>query len=314
MADISGIFGGAPATTFMGLPAGSLESVAADVAILGIPNATPYPVTGSYAEGAPAAIRGAVAGHASALGHMDFDLGGPILGDGRRRVVDLGDLPTQPDDAAGNRRLITRSIATILAAGAVPVILGGDDSTPIPVLEAYAGEADAGTALTILQLDAHIDWRDEVGGERLGLSSNMRRASEMAHVGRMVQVGQRGIGSARPADHEDALRRGVRFVSARDLHAAGVGRALDEIPGGGDVFVNLDIDSLDPSIMPAVIGPAPGGLTYWQVIDLLTGVAAKARIAGFALVEFTPSRDPDGLAALTAARIVANVIGLLARG
>lgn len=308
MADISGIFGGATATTFMGLPAASLDALAADVVVVGVAHATPYPVTGPYAEGAPAAIRGAVAGHASALGHMDFDLGGPILADGRRRVVDVGDLPTRPDDAATNRDLIRRAVGTILTAGAVPVVLGGDDSTPIPVLEAYAG-----IPLTILQLDAHIDWRDEVGGERLGLSSNMRRASELPQVKRMVQVGQRGIGSARPSDHEDARRWGVRFVSAHDVHASGVGRALDAIPEGADVYVNLDIDSLDPSIMPAVIGPAPGGLTYWQTIDLLAGVAAKARIAGFSLVEFTPARDPDGLAALTAARIVANVIGLLAR-
>ncbi len=309
MADISGIFGGAAATTFMGLPAGALDALAADVVLLGVPHATPYPMTGPYAEGAPAAIRAAVAGHASALGHMDFDLGGPILGDGHRRVVDVGDLATRPDDGPGNRELIRGAIRTIRAAGAVPVVLGGDDSTPIPVLEAYAG-----TSLTILQLDAHIDWRDEVGGERLGLSSNMRRASEMSHVRRIVQVGQRGIGSARPSDHDDAVRWGVRFVSAREIHADGVDRALAEIPAGAAVYVNLDIDALDPSIMPAVIGPAPGGLGYWQTIDLLAGATAKARIVGFSLVEFTPARDPDGLAALTAARIVSDLIGLLARG
>ena len=308
MADISGIFGGPPATTFMGLPEGSLDAVDADVVLVGVPHATPYPVTGAYAAGAPAAIRAAVAGHAGALGHVDFDLGGPILGDGRRRVVDVGDLPTRLDDAIANRDRIRAAIRAILAAGAIPVVLGGDDSTPIPVLEAYAGRH-----LAILQLDAHIDWRDEVGGERLGLSSNMRRASEMAQVGPMIQVGQRGIGSARPVDRDAALQRGVRFVSAREIHASGVGPAIDAIPAGADVFVNLDIDSLDPSIMPAVIGPAPGGLTYWQVIELLTGVAGRARIAGFCLVEFTPDRDPDGLAALTAARIVANVIGLLVR-
>ena len=308
MADISGIFGGPAATTFMGLPRASIDTLVGDVVLLGIPHATPYPVTGAYAEGAPTAIRSAVAGHAGALRHMDFDLGGPILGDERRRVVDAGDLPTRPDDGPGNRVLIRTAIGAILAAGAVPVILGGDNSTPIPVLEAYVG-----TELTILQLDAHIDWRDEVGGERMGLSSNMRRASELPQVRSIVQVGQRGIGSARPSDHEAALGWGVRFVSARELHSAGVGRALDEIPAGAQVYVNLDIDALDPSIMPAVIGPAPGGLGYWQTLELLAGLTAKAKLVGFSLVEFTPARDPDGLAALTAARIVANVIGLLAR-
>ena len=309
MADISGIFGGGGATTFMGLPAASLDDLAGtDVVLLGIPHATPYAATGSYAAGSPKAIRAAVAGHAAALGHIDFDLGGPLLADSRRRVVDAGDLPTTPDDPAANRQLIRQTIEAILAAGAVPVILGGDDSVPIPVLDAYAG-----TPLTILQLDAHIDWRDEVGGERLGLSSNMRRASEMPHVERMVQVGQRWIGSARPTDHADALRWGVRFVSGRDVQVNGLGPAIEAIPAGANVYVNFDIDVLDPAIMPAVIGPAPGGLGYWQAVDLLAGVAAKAKIAGFSLVEFTPDRDRDGLAALTAARIVSNVLGLLAR-
>jgi arginase family enzyme len=83
----------------------------------------------------------------------------------------------------------------VLDRGAVPFLLGGDDSLPIPMLEAFG--AHRGKRLTILQIDAHIDWRDEVGGERLGLSSTMRRASEMGHVERIIQVGQRGIGSAR---------------------------------------------------------------------------------------------------------------------
>ena len=70
---------------------------------------------------------------------------------------------------------------------------------------------------------------------------------------------------------------------------------------------------LDPSIMPAVIGPAPGGLSYWQAIGILEGIAAKARLAAFNIVEFLPDRDIGGLGGLTAARIVANVLGLLAR-
>jgi agmatinase len=78
------------------------------------------------------------------------------------------------------------------------------------MLQALEGQGP----LTILQIDAHIDWRREVEGERWGLSSTMRRASEMAHVERIIQVGQRGMGSARPADMEDALRWGVHFIPA----------------------------------------------------------------------------------------------------
>lgn len=72
-------------------------------------------------------------------------------------------------------------------------------------------------------------------------------------------------------------------------------------------------DGLDPSIMPAVTAPAPGGLLYWQIIDLLHGLTRKANIVGVDLVEFVPEKDSNGLAALTAARIVCNIIGSLVR-
>ena len=180
---------------------------------------------------------------------------------------------------------------------------------PIPVFEACH---DRGP-LTIVQIDAHIDWREEVAKERWGLSSTMRRASEMPHVERIVQVGQRAIGSARPGDFADAKAWGVIFVPARAVHEHGIAPVLDAVPAGAQVLLTLDCDGLDPTIMPGVIAPAPGGLTYWQVIGILRGIAAKARIAAFDLVEFVPERDVAGLGALTAARIIVNVLGLLAR-
>jgi agmatinase len=309
MTDIGRIFGGGAVETFLGLPRGELGAAHGGIAILGVPAATPYAATGPYSAAAPAAIRKAVAGYAAARHHMDFDLGGVIGGGGTVPIADYGDVAFDAGDFAGNRQRITAAVSRLRGAGAVPLILGGDDSIPIPVWQAYAGEAP----LNILQIDAHIDWRDEIGGERLGLSSNMRRASEMGHIDHIVQAGQRGIGSARPSDAEDARRSGVTFVSARAIARSGIGQVIDPVPAGARVYINLDVDALDPSIMPAVIGPAPGGLTYWQVVEIITAVAARAEIVGFSLVEFVPDRDRDGLAALTAARIAINVLGLLAR-
>jgi agmatinase len=191
----------------------------------------------------------------------------------------------------------------------VPIVIGGDDSVPIPMFEAFQ---DRGR-FTIVQIDAHIDWRDEVAGERWGLSSTMRRASEMGHIEGIVQVGPRAIGSARPGDFEDAKAWGANIIPARAVHEHGIGPVLDAIRPGSEVLVTFDCDGLDPAIMPAVIGPAPGGLTYWQSIGILHGIAAKARLAGFDIVELVPERDVAGLGALTAARIVVNVLGLLAR-
>ena len=286
-----------------------LNTLAADIAIIGVPIATPYASLGTYAATSPTAIRIGAADFVSAVSHFDFDLGGPVLGDGGIKALDCGDLDGDAQDAAGNRERITKATRTILDRGAIPIVLGGDDSVPIPVFQAFKGRGE----FTVLQVDAHIDWRDEVGGERYGLSSTMRRASEMPWVKRIVQVGARGIGSARPQDFDDARGWGAHIIPAQTLHADGVSSALKLIPDSSEVLVTIDCDGLDPAIMPAVIGPAPGGLSYWQVVTLLQGVAAKARIACFDIVEFMPERDPQGLAALTAARLVCNAIGLIAR-
>ena len=175
----------------------------------------------------------------------------------------------------------------------VPFVLGGDDSVPIPVLESYCGFE--GGPISILQIDAHIDWRDDVGGERQGLSSNMRRASEMAHVGSIVQLAARGIGSARREDVQAALDYGVVFHTMRNLREPdGIARAVADLPEGVPVYVALDVDSLDPTLMPAVIGAAQGGLDYWQMMEIFEAVAARAPICGFNMVELMPSRDVNG--------------------
>jgi agmatinase len=307
---IGAMFGSQSTGTFLGLPAcPDLDTLSADVAIIGAGCATPYASVGAYCAGAPAAIRAAMAHYSATVSHHDFDLGGPLLGAGPARVADCGDLALDEMDGAANRDRIRKAATTILDCSATPVVIGGDDSVPIPLFQAFEGRG----RFTILQLDAHIDFRDEVNGERWGLSSTMRRASELSCIERIIQVGQRAVGSARPTDYNDALKAGVKFVSARQLHGDGVRRALDLVPQGADVLLTLDCDALDPSIMPAVIGPAPGGLTYWQAIDLIEGVAKRARIASFDLVEFMPARDIGGLGALTAGRIIAHVIGLMAR-
>ncbi len=308
--DAGAMYGGSRASTFMGLPGGALDGFDAGIAVLGVPCATPYGRVGAYCADAPGAIRAAMAHYAATIEHHDFDLGGPLLGGNGVKAVDLGDLACAPDDPAGNRARIHAATRTILSRGAVPVLIGGDDSVQIPNLQAFA---EAGRHV-IVQVDAHIDWRDEVDGERMGLSSTMRRAAEMGAFERIIQVGQRGTGSARPRDLADAKAAGCVFVSGQAVQEKGIGAVLELVPSGSKVVFAFDCDGLDPSIMPAVIAPTPGGLSYWQMVGLLQGVAAKARIAGFNLVEFMPARDRDGAGALVAGRILANVIGVLARG
>jgi agmatinase len=128
----------------------------------------------------------------------------------------------------------------------------------------------------------------------------------------MVQVGLRGIGSARAEEVADARAWGSRLVPAADVHRHGIARVLDLVDADASCLVTLDCDGIDPSILPAVLARAPGGLLYWQVLELLAGLAAKCRIVGFDLVEFMPSRDTTGISALTAARLVCNAIAAIA--
>ncbi|RUV41193.1 agmatinase [Mesorhizobium sp. M1A.T.Ca.IN.004.03.1.1] len=297
--------------SFLGFPDRLADGSVPRAVIFGVGHGTTYPGQDSsfYALAADA-IRAASQADAALVGNWDFDLGGPLFDDGPICCIDAGDIPTTLHDDAGNRARIEAKAREILALPAVPIIIGGDDSVPIPFL---AGFADHGP-VWILQIDAHIDWRDEVHGERYGYSSPMRRVSEMPHVAGMVQVGLRSVGSARLAEIEAAQHFGSHFVTAREVHAKGVEAALRHIPEGARVVVTLDCDGLDPGIMPGVAARTPGGLTYTQVIDLISGLRSRqARIAGFDLVEFYPPADIDGLSALTAARLLVNVIGTIVR-
>ena len=306
---LGAMFGATTAATFLNLPAATIaEGAKANIAVFGAATATPYPSVGAYCAGAPRAIRDGIANWAAARDHIDFDLGGRMLPDGVT-AVDCGDLAIDPEDAAANRAKITAAARTLIEGGAVPVVLGGDDSVPIPLFQAFEGRGP----FTVLQVDAHIDWRDEVQGIRLGLSSTMRRASEMGWIERIVQVGARGTGSARVTDFEDARAAGVTFVTGREVAMHGISAALDAIPEGTDLLITIDCDGLDPTVVPGVIGPAPGGLTYWQTVALLQGAALRAPIAAFDIVEFMPERDIQQQGALAAARLVANAIGLIAR-
>ena len=306
---IEAMFGQRDVHTFLGVPdCESIDQLSAKAAILGAPVTTPYRSAGAYCKNAPGAIRKAIAPYAANIHHVDFDLGRPIFPDGIVSAVDCGDLAYDNDDFEKNRNDLRGAVGSIIARGGVPVLLGGDDSAPIPLFEAFAGHGE----FVILQVDAHIDWRDEVDGERFGLSSNMRRASEMAHISHIIQVGQRAIGSARPSDYQDALDWGVMFHSGHDVARYGVEPVLESVPAGANVIFALDIDGLDPSVVPGVIGRAPGGLSYWQTVELIQGVAKKARLCGFSLVEFMPESDVDGLGALVCARLVANALGMVA--
>ena len=304
----------APDTGFLGAPiASDLDRLEADVAIVGVPHGVLYrwAATTAGCADAPAAIRARSQRLARFRGHHDFDTGAPWLAtpDGPLRIVDCGDVPGEQDENAGvaNGARTEAAIRTVLERGSVPIVLGGDDSIPIPVLRAFSGRG----TLTVLQVDAHLDFRDEVDGVRDGYSSPMRRASEMAHVARIVQVGLRGIGSARPGDVDDARAAGNLLVTARELRERGVAWLTAQLPADASVFVSFDLDGLDPSVVSAVSAQAPGGLAWHEAVDLIAAVGP--RVVGAAFTELVPRLDVNATGALVVTRLVGILAGSVAR-
>lgn len=300
--------------TFLNMPlVTDLESLDADIAVLGIPYGVPYDMDGvaGGSSTAPNAIRrrSLPFGTGRFLEHYDFDHGGPLFGERPPRIVDCGDVRADPRDIPGNASRATAAVRAILERGAMPIVLGGDDSIPIPFFRAYEGRGP----LVLVQIDAHLDFRDEVNGVREGYSSPIRRASEMTWVEGIVQIGMRGVGSARPAEVEAALAHGNRIVAAREVHANGVEWLLEQVPADASYLVTIDFDGFDPSVAPGVGAPVPGGLIFDQVAGLLQGLAERGRIAGIDLVEYVPDRDVNDLTALVGTRLLTNLIGAVAR-
>lgn len=295
-----------PDPTFCGLPRAELAGLDADVAILGASHGTPYkPGTPSHAAGAPTALRAALAWYDTRRGHIDMDRGAPLMQG--IHAVDLGDVPTDPDDdGAANRAAIRDAVAAVRAAGAVPILLGGDDSVPIPFFQGFAGDT-----VWVVQVDAHLDWRHEVEGVTHGFSSTMRRASEMPQVAGIIQIGARGVGSARAGELADAVQWGAQLFPMRLVHAEGLAPVIAAVPEGARVVLNIDADGLDPSLCPGVLAPAFGGLGYQQMLDLFEGLAARSRIVGAALVEYVPAQDPAGLGGQALARLLCNLISAI---
>jgi agmatinase len=288
--------------TFLGFPSAEPENLQADVAILGVPVGVTYPTsvaTLGCAE-APSAIRTRSQRLARFVDHHDFDIDGPMLPT-PLRIVDCGDV----GDVGGTQG----AVEAILEQGAIPIVLGGDDSVPIPTLRAFAGRGP----LTVVQVDAHLDFRDSVAGVRDGYSSPMRRASEMEHVAQIVQVGLRGVGSARATDVADARAAGNLLVTARELRERGVAWLLERIATDAAVFISFDCDGLDPAVCPAVSAAAPGGLSYDEAADLLWGIARDRRLAGAAFTELVPALDLNELSALVVTRLIMRLLAGLAR-
>jgi agmatinase len=290
----------------------NLEALDADVAVVAFPYTVPYTIEWSRqpSSWAPGAIREASLRYPAFLAHHDMDFGSDLFAGRRVRIVDCGDVFEVAGRYEDNARMGTAVLKEILARGAVPVVLGGDHATTIPMMRAYEGSGP----VCVVHIDAHLDWRDEVNGIHDGLSSPMRRASELPWVTAMIQIGLRAVGSARRREVDDAAAFGSIRVRAEELHEVGVKEILRRVPEAAAYYISLDTDAIDPAIAPGINALEFGGLTYFEVSNLLRGIAAKGKIVGFDVVEIAPGKDHQSLTSLLAARLTLNLLGAMAHG
>ena len=279
------------------------QPIDADVAILG----APFDAGAQWRAGArfgPRGVREASTlfafGHGGAYDHED----GVTYLEGAR-IVDLGDADIIHTDTIGSHRNIEADVRRILAAGALPVVIGGDHSVNIPCIEAFE---DRGP-IHILQLDAHLDFVDERHGVTRGHGNPMRRAAEKPWVTGLTQVGIRNVSSTAREGYEAAEAMGSKIVSVRQARALGVEGVLALIPEGARLYVTVDIDGFDPSIAPGTGTPSHGGFLYYEGLELLAAAAKRHEIVGIDLVEVAPDYDPTGSTSILAAQLLLNVIG-----
>ena len=288
-----------------------LDRLETDLAIIALPYTVPYTLEWSRQPSslAPAAIREQSLTFTNMLSHYDFDFGSDVFAGREVRIVDCGDVYERAGQYEENGRMASAVIHKIVERGAVPIILGGDHATTIPVMRGYEGSGP----MCAVHLDAHLDWRDEVNGIHDGLSSPMRRASELPWVTSMFQVGLRGIGSARQKEVDDSGAWGSERVRSEELHRVGVEEIVKRIPDAEQYYISLDTDVIDPAVAPGINALAFGGISYFEATNLLKAIAAKGKIVGFDIVEITPARDHYNVTSLLAARLILNLLGAMTR-
>lgn len=281
------------------------DAIDADVAVLG----APFDFGTQYRPGArfgPRAIREASTlfsfGHAGAYDHED-DI--TYLEAEKTRIVDIGDADIIHTNTEQSHANIEAGVRAILRAGAIPVVLGGDHSVNIPAINAFSDEEP----FHLVQVDAHLDFVDERHGVTAGHGNPMRRAAEKHYVTGLSQIGIRNVSSTARDGYEDARRFGSDIMSVRQFRTLGVEAVLDRIPAGKRYYVTIDIDGFDPSIAPGTGTPSHGGFLYYEILELMDGLARRGDIIGLDLVEVAPDYDPTGSTSTLAAQLLLNIIG-----
>jgi agmatinase len=292
--------------TFMRLPqAADLREAGAQVAIIGIP----FDTAASFRTGArfgPSAIR-----DISVLLRPSNQFHG-INALEHLRVVDGGDVPVVPGEIARTYASIEEQWSDCVAAGAIPIGLGGDHSVTLGELRALARRHGP---LALVQFDSHSDTWDNYWGVRYTHGTGFRRACEegLLDTAHSIQVGLRGSEYA-PGDLDETRQLGFEVLLAQDLLGMSPGEvaaAIRNRVGSHQAFLSLDIDFFDPAFAPGTGTPEAGGPSSafgLQTVRHLAGIP----FVGFDVVEVLPAHDASAITALLAATLVFEFLALIA--
>jgi agmatinase len=228
-------------------------------------------------------------------------------------LVDLGDVDVVPPDVVATHQAIQTRAAAVLSAGAKLITLGGDHSISLPLLRAHA---QLHGPLAVIHFDAHPDtWDYEYPGQKYSHGTPFVRAIEEGLIdpAAYLQIGIRGP-TGGPQDYIDALRLGARMITLEEFRTRTVPQVLAEINdrvGTRPVYVTLDIDCVDPAFAPGTGTPEVGGLTSYEILQLVRGLK-PLNCVGFDLVEVAPPFDPTAITSILAANLVFEYLSLIA--
>ncbi|MFO0761193.1 MAG: agmatinase [Byssovorax sp.] len=262
------------------------------VALLGVP----WDEGSSFLQGparAPGRIRAALLSTSS----NSSTESGLELGD-EPRLRDAGDLVLPRGEAAVDA--IDEGAGALLDAGARVLALGGDHAVTYPLIRAHAKR---GHRVGILHFDAHPDLYDGYGGNRFSHASPFARIMESDLADRLVQV---GIRTMNRHQREQADRFGVEVIDMRSFSPDLTVRF------DGPVYVTIDLDALDPAFAPGVSHHEPGGLSVREMLGVIQRMEGK--VIGADVVELNPERDPTGMTAMVAAKLVKELCARLLSG
>ena len=281
------------------------DAINADVAVMG----APFDFGSQFRTGSrmgPRGIREASTlfsfGHAGAY---DFEDDITYLPSDSTRIVDIGDADIIHTDTIKSHANIKFGVQKILAAKAIPVVMGGDHSINIPCIDAFENE----DPIHVIQIDAHLDFVDERHGVMYGHGNPMKRASEKEYVSGLTQIGIRNVSSTAKDGYIDAREKGSKIFSVRHLRQMGINKILNEIPKNKRYYLTIDIDAFDPSIASGTGTPSHGGFYYYEVLELIDGIIKQGSVVGLDLVEVAPDYDLTNSTSTLAAQLLMNTIG-----